>query len=187
MKVNLIVKKCLVRGGVFLGLLQLGFLAHSMMNIFAFAALAPVYESQREYEAILTDPRLRESLNGHLLTSVSQNGETILIVAENDCVIRGLIRTIPRSRGWVGPRNFEIAVLRVDTGCENEVAVPTFSEHPSETRLRDFRNLVGRLGSFSADLKMAWVQKIEIFGADQFRISTNAEHWLDIPLSPSGS
>ena len=60
-------KRCSVRAGFFVVLLQLSFLT-TMLNIHALAALLdqPIIE----FEAILNDPRLLESLNGHLMTSV---------------------------------------------------------------------------------------------------------------------
>ena len=123
-----------------MALLQLSFLT-SVLNIHAAAALAPFHQSTVEYRSIFDDSRLLECLNGHLMTSVRNDGHKFLIEAENGRVIRGSIRTIPMTEGMMG-RRFEISEVEVVSGHADNVISPRDGGPTSATRLQDFKNLL---------------------------------------------
>ena len=181
-----------VLAGVTVALLQLSILT-SVLNIHASAALAGFWQSKAEYERIFNDPRLLDGLNGHLMTSVRQDGYTIIIEAENDCVIRGSIRDGPEvlKKGYTGGRIFHVADLKVDRGCEDEVPSPSNCESTSISRLQDFRNLLKKLGeTHYGILRTMRIDQIEILGTNTFRISSSNSYagflHADIPFTPSG-
>ena len=111
------------------------------MTIHVFASLHPYSQSVIEFEAIFNDTRLLESLNGHLMTSVSNDGRKIVIKAGNGGVIRGSIRTIS-FRGGRGARRFRISKLRMVRGLADKAINPRNGEPTSATRLHDFKNLM---------------------------------------------
>ena len=88
MKGNSIGRRFSLRGGVFVALLQLSFLS-TVLNIHAAASLSGFYKSFVESDLIFGDSRSLKCLNGHLMTSVRNNGRKFLIEAENGRVIRG--------------------------------------------------------------------------------------------------
>lgn len=94
-----------VRSGIFVVSLRLSFLT-SMLNIHAMAAICGYYQCIREFQAIFNDPRLLKSLNGHLMTSVTNDGYKIVIKTENGGVISGSMHDIPLPEGRVGLRIF---------------------------------------------------------------------------------
>lgn len=184
MKLNPITKRCPVRGGVSVALFQLCLLS-SMLNIHTLAAMAGFYQSRVEFEAIFNDSRLRESLKGHLMTSVRHDGHKILIKAENGCVIRGLIRNLPLPEGMMGARKFQVSELKVESGYADNVIISTNGGPTSETRLQDFKNLLTKLDdTYAAEFRMMNIDQIEMLGTDKFRISS-IDHFVDIQLTPT--
>ena len=192
-------KRCSVRGGFFVALLQLSFLT-SMLNIHASASMAPFHQSTAEYRRIFDDSRLLESLNGHLMTSVRQNGNTILIETESGCVIRGSFRDIPRpvtqkplTSGSsphaqpTGARLFAISELKADSGCENEVISPTNGGPTTATRLQDFKNVLTKFNdAHYALFRAGSIDNIELVGTNTFRISSDFHHQAaDISFTPT--
>ena len=209
MKVTSTGNRCSVRGGFLVALLQLCFLT-SMLQIPASARLPDFYQSSVEYRSIFDDSRLLESLNGHLMTSVTQDGHTILIEAENGCVIRGSMRDLPRhipprppspsgicftatpsSTPTViptGARSFEVSELKVDSGCEDEVISPRNGGPTSATRLQDFKNLLNKLDdTHYALFRSGNIEQIELVGTNTFRISSykSLGRHADIPFTPT--
>jgi hypothetical protein len=178
------IKRRPVHRGVFVALLQFSFLT-SVLNIHALAAMAGFYQSRVEFEAIFNDFRLPESLNGHLMTSVSQDGHKILIKAENGCVIRGSIRNLPLPEGMMGARKFQISELKVEGGYTDNVISPRDGGPTSANRLQDFKNILTKLdGTYAAKFRMMNIDQIEMIGTDKFRISSRV-HSVDIPFTPT--
>ena len=169
-------KGCSVRSVFFVVLLQLSFLT-SMLNIHALAALLdqPIID----FKAILNDPRLLESLNGHLMTSVRHDGQEIVIKAENGGLIRGSIRTIPFPGGMEGPRRFRISKLRMVRGLADKAINPRNGEPTNATRLQDFKNLLKKYSG-----RLQYIEKIEVIGTNIFRIS-NSDDSMDFHFTPT--
>ena len=183
-------KRCSLRSGFFVVLFQLSFLT-SMLTIHVFASLHPYSQSVIEFEAIFNDTRLLESLNGHLMTSVSNDGRKIVIKAGNGGVIRGSIRTIPFRGRMVGARRFRISKLRMVRGLADKAINPRNGEPTSATRLQDFKNLMKELGG-AADFekksnKLKYIGKIEVLGTNILRISNSmdSDHSMDIHFTPT--
>ena len=150
-----------------------------MLTIHVLAALHPYSQSLIEFEAIFNDPRLLESLNGHLMTSVSNNGQEIVIKAENGGVIRGSMRTIPFRWGMVGPRRFRISKLRMVRGLADKAINPRNGEPTNATRLQDFKNLLKKYSG-----RLQYIEKIEVIGTNIFRIS-NSDDSMDFHFTPT--
>jgi hypothetical protein len=187
MKGNSIGRRFSFRGGVFVALLQLSFLT-SVLNINAAAAMAGFHQSSAEYQRIFDDSRLLECLNGHLMTSVRNDGHKFLIEAENGRVIRGSMRTIPLPKGVFGGRRFEISELKVVSGHADNVINPRDGGPTSATRLQDFKNLLTKFTSTHYNLfRASDIVKIELLGTDTFRIASNEafDVYADIPFTPT--
>ena len=189
MKMNWIGENWSGRGGIVVALLQLSLFA-SILNTHAWAAYSGFSQSSREYDSIFNDPRLLEGLNGNLMTSIQQDGHKILIEAENGCVIRGSIKDGPElNEGSSGLRTYFVADLKVDKGCEDEVASLKYYEPTSATRLQDFRDLFKKLNKSHYELfRTSNILKIEIVGTHVFRISSSKffDVYADIAFLPSG-
>ena len=131
------------------------------------------------------------------MTFVTQDGDTILIEAENGCVIRGSMRDLPRyipppgtfpSAIPTGARGYEISELKVHSGCEDEVISPTTGGPTSATRLQDFKNILNNFDdTHYALFKGTGIYQIELAGTNTFRISTFKSIGLhaDIPFTPT--
>jgi hypothetical protein len=187
MKGNSIGRRISFRGGVFVALLQLSFLT-SVLNIHAAASLAGFHQSSVEYKRIFDDSRLLESLNGHLMTSVINDGHKFHIEAENGRVIRGSMRTIPPPKDMTGARRFEISELKVVRGHADKVINPRDGGPTSATRLQDFKNLLTKLDDTHDDLfRTSSIVKIELLGTNTFRISSSKafDVYADIPFTPT--
>jgi hypothetical protein len=158
------------------------------LNIHAAASLAGFHQSIVEYERIFNDSRLLESLNGHLMTSVRNNGHKFLIEAENGRVIHGSMRTIPLPKGMVGRRRFEISELKVVSGHADKVINPRDGGPTSATRLQDFKNLLTKFDDSHCNLfRTSDIIKIELIGTNTFRITSNKafDVHADIPFTPT--
>ena len=157
----------------------------SVLNINALAAMAGFYQSRVEFEAIFNDSRLRESLNGHLMTSVWQDGHKILVEAENGHVLRGSIRNLPLPEGMMGARKFQISELKVESGYADNVISPKNGGPTSATRLQDFKNILNKLDdTHAAQFKMMNIQQIEVVGTGKFRVSS-IDYSVDISFTPT--
>ena len=170
-----------------MALLQLSFLT-SVLNIHAAAALAPFHQSTVEYRSIFDDSRLLECLNGHLMTSVENDGHKFLIEAENGRVIRGSIRNIPMPKRTFGGRRFEISEVKVVSGHADNVINPGDGGPTSATRLQDFKNLLTKFDDSHDDLfRASDIVKIELLGTKTFRITSNKafDVHADIPFTPT--
>ena len=171
-----------------MALLQLSFLT-SMLNIHASAALPGLSQSLVEFKAIFNDSRLLEILEGHLMTSVRNDGYKILVKAENGRVIRGSIRDLPHPLGFCGPRTFEISKLKVyRNGNAAEVISPRSGGTTSATRLQDFKNMLGNLGNTHlTPFRTRSIERVELVGTNTFRISSSEDfgYHVDIPFTPT--
>jgi hypothetical protein len=70
------------------------------------AALPPFYQSLREMEAVLTDPRLHELLgSAEMIQQVSKTDEGYLVLTQN-YLVRVDLRYLPAK--MLGPAHFEL-------------------------------------------------------------------------------
>lgn len=179
-------KRRSVRGGFFVVLLRLSFLTLTL-NIHALASICGFSQCQLEFQAIFNDPRLLKSLNGHLMTSVTNDGYKFVIKTENGGVISGSMRDIPLPKGMFGSRSFQISKLGMESGLADKAINPRNGEPTSATRLQDFKNLLENLDdTHDAKFRANSITKIVVLGTKMniFRISNSCIS-MDIHFTPT--
>ncbi len=83
----------------------------------ASAALAPEYQRQREIQAVITNPEVREALKGHPISAVTWTGDDRVEVTGGACTVKVSIVGTGKPGDPPGPRKFAVEVT--SAGCKN--------------------------------------------------------------------
>ena len=127
------------------------------------AALPPIYESEREFQSLLSSPKMHHLMNGHLLTSVSNDFENAIFTGEGNCEVHSKLKTVSLPHGMVGPRRYEIVDIRVIKGCESK----SFVEAEVQGRINLFKRAASLIGSLSNHFEGSGVIKIDFLSSNE--------------------